>query len=414
MDATERRTYLRAFRSALDRKELPTDDPRYVELYEPGRAAIDLIASEISLSVQATSQLLTGPRGSGKTTELNRLVSRLRDDGMSVVFVNVEQYLSTEREIGLIDFLAAVAVGVAEQTSTDDERPGVLDKLWALFKRLRPDIEATVKTPVLDVKLGARLKEDDSFIYRLREQIDPMVGPFVVEIHKFLHERLPAVDGYFPVLVVDSIEKIRGDRKVMESVRRLFAERTSALLLPFAHSVYTVPPYLSALEGGVISQFNGGVRLVGMTRVDQATGEPAGKGADLMVEVINRRQPNWEALLGDTDLRVLVGKSGGHLRILFLLLEQLIVLTASTGSVMPVPATLRADAEAQVRRDYDNLTAEDAALLTRLHTEQHDFRVSEDEQERFARLLDAGTILTHLNGKLWYAVHPLARDALGL
>ncbi len=92
--------------------------------------------------------------------------------------------------------------------------------------------------------------------------------------------------GTFPVLVVDSIQTIRADRKVMESVR-----------------------------------FNGGFRLVGMTRVDQAAGEPAGTGADLMVEVINRLaaefpgDPRYAADLATTgrrlaELRAAVAEQG--------------------------------------------------------------------------------------------------------
>lgn len=74
-------------------------ESRYVALEDSGRDAVDSIFSRISLSMSMTTQLLSGPEGSGKTTELHRLQGMLRDDGYTVVLVQISDYVNQSSEI---------------------------------------------------------------------------------------------------------------------------------------------------------------------------------------------------------------------------------------------------------------------------------------------------------------------------
>lgn len=76
--ATDRRTLLRGWLARLTTDPTDPTDPeedRYVPLQEAGRGAVDGIFLVIDLALDPTTQLLSGPRGSGKTTELRRLAA---------------------------------------------------------------------------------------------------------------------------------------------------------------------------------------------------------------------------------------------------------------------------------------------------------------------------------------------------
>src|SRR2546430_10425746 len=95
----------------------PTDpaETRYVPLEEAGRGAVDEIHATIALSLDTTSQLLSGPRGSGKTTELNRLRGALQTDGYTVAMVDILNFVNQSVPIDVADFLVAMALGVSEK-----------------------------------------------------------------------------------------------------------------------------------------------------------------------------------------------------------------------------------------------------------------------------------------------------------
>jgi hypothetical protein len=143
-DTENRKQYFRKFKAALTRRELPDGDPYYVALYPAGFAVIDEMFSEIDISTLATSQLITGPRGCGKSTELLRLKRRLELQGFSVVFVNIEEYLSLEREVELTDFLTAVALGVVDSLG-GVEQPGRLRRLFQFLGSVRLEAEPSLR-----------------------------------------------------------------------------------------------------------------------------------------------------------------------------------------------------------------------------------------------------------------------------
>ena len=80
------------FRKVAD-APLSSDDERYVKIYENSALAehdpVDLLARAIRWTPQSV-QLLSGYRGTGKSTELRRLQKRLRDDNYLVFLYDIE------------------------------------------------------------------------------------------------------------------------------------------------------------------------------------------------------------------------------------------------------------------------------------------------------------------------------------
>src|SRR5262249_45447348 len=82
----DRRTLLRSWIAQLTTSPLDPcqeGEQRYVQLEHAGREGVDTLHSTIILAEGTTTQLLSGPAGSGKTTELNRLRGLLREDGFT-------------------------------------------------------------------------------------------------------------------------------------------------------------------------------------------------------------------------------------------------------------------------------------------------------------------------------------------
>src|ERR1044071_6791135 len=69
----------------------------------------------IEYSTGQSVQLLAGSRGSGKSTELRRLRSKLDGRGVyKVALVDIEDYLNLSQPIDVSDFLMALAGGLGD------------------------------------------------------------------------------------------------------------------------------------------------------------------------------------------------------------------------------------------------------------------------------------------------------------
>ena len=87
---------------------LPSYDERYVEIYENPALAehdpVDLLARAITWTPESV-QLLSGYRGTGKSTELRRLQKRLQEDDYLVFLYDVEEWLNLSAPVDVSDFL---------------------------------------------------------------------------------------------------------------------------------------------------------------------------------------------------------------------------------------------------------------------------------------------------------------------
>lgn len=144
------------------------------------------------------------------------------------------------------------------------------------------------------------------------------------------------------------------------------------------------------------------------------SGLPVEANIAQMVEVASRRV-EWTQLLGTTDnLRQVILASGGHLRDLFRILQEIITSAHGRQTTLPVDQAQVEEAITVVARDFSGITKENGACLRRIDQELGRFEPAAGEVDRLARLLDTYMLLAHLNGETWYEVHPLARRTLGL
>jgi hypothetical protein len=437
------RSRLREWMKALTLDPLDPCDPaetRYVPLEESGKGAVDEIFAMIDLRLDTTAQLLSGPRGSGKTTELNRLKGHLEHEGFTVAMLDILQFVNQSMPVGVADFMIAVALGVSEKLpGPEQQRPGFGRRFVEFLRRTKISINAG---PVslsasadgvtasgfgvdLDLDLKRELKGSAAFVDELRGKLASQLGGLRAEIAEYFQElagqnRMANRDTRGVVVIVDSLEKLRGtqenDEQVQASVEGLFVQHADKLRFGSHHTVYTVPTYLLFTAPGALP-YDGRVQPVPIPQLRNRKGEldeNAKQTLDELIAVVDRRIP-WLELLGeDANLHRVINASGGHLRDIFLILQQ--VITEAYGRGLPLPVTAEHVEQAldSVAHSFSSVTKEQADFLRAVQRANGILEPAGNEVQLMASLMDTHMLLGHTNGRDWYEVHPLARRALGL
>jgi hypothetical protein len=147
------------FRQVADHPLEPTD-PRYHKLYEPESDVILHLKETIDFSEGRSTQLLSGYRGAGKSTELRRLRNLLQADGHVVLLIDIEDFLDLHTPIDITTFLLALcgAIGEAlrEHLVGDVLKASLGERLWNFLKS-----EVKLKELSLTAKAGGKAKTDD-------------------------------------------------------------------------------------------------------------------------------------------------------------------------------------------------------------------------------------------------------------
>lgn len=143
--------FLRDFFQKLARQELSgTDDELYVRIYDHPEVASDdpvnLLARGIEWTPGGSVQLFSGFRGTGKSTELRRLMERLEDSGFLVVLYDVEDYVNLHTPVDVADFLIALAGGFGEALAKKGLLKGdpAQRSYWERFRKFLTDTNVEI------------------------------------------------------------------------------------------------------------------------------------------------------------------------------------------------------------------------------------------------------------------------------
>jgi len=187
------RTLRDVFNAANPLLPLPSGDPRYVDCTEV-RGNEDVVTQLfqcITWSDTITSQLFTGHRGCGKSTELLRLRQRLTDANYAVIYFEADEIIDIE-DTEYTDVLVAIALQVFEGLKTlgvnlsDD----LLESVFAWFAEVvyeQENIQVAQIAQLLD-KINLLLRSGEAQL-RKRGQS----GLVVIKVHG--RDNTPAPDG---------------------------------------------------------------------------------------------------------------------------------------------------------------------------------------------------------------------------
>lgn len=420
------RDFLRTFFQQLIDQPLDPDDPRYVPLHRERRLdaddPVELLARGIEWTPGQSVQLLSGFRGTGKSTELRRLRQRLQASGYLVVLCDIEDYINLSTPVDVSDFLLALTGAIGDGLyeagllSRDPKREGYWERFRKYLTRTHvefPELGAQVSA----VSIKMTLKSDPSFKEQLQERLAGHLGSFVQDIREYLKEcvrYLKEDDGAGKELVVlvDSVEHIRGTsvnaEQVHTSVETLFAGHADKLHLPSIHTVYTVPPFVKVRYPNLGSLYEpGGIQILPAVKLrGDGDKQRNAAGFEVLAQVVQHRG-DWERLLGSRErLDRIIAMSGGQFRDLLRILAEI----ARRAAVLPVDDRTVDEAVSQIRNEFLPIADDDAQWLARI-AETHSASPADVSQlPDFARFLDTHLVLCYRNGHEWYDTHPLVAE----
>lgn len=425
---------------------LEPTDPQYVPLYELPELRNDdpvqLLRFAIEATEPPTAQLVSGFRGTGKSTELRRLRRDLQNAGHRVILCDIEDYLNTGSALDPVDFLYALALAVAgtvmEETGEDGLREGYATRLWNFLARTHveaPELNAGLKAggevggAKLEASAGAKLvlKDHPGFRERAQTRWRGSLGALTREVHQFVREitdtlRPAGNSNCQVVVIIDSVEHIQGTLSdtaaVQASVEKLFTAHADLLHIPGIHTVYTVHPYLKIKYANIDDYYPlGGLQIIPTLKVRErasgsALGEPRRHALDAIEQVVQYRG-RWQTLLGEDDLgrellHELILLSGGHLRDLIRMLAEIVRRTRA----LPASRDVFDAAVNHVRNQALPIADDDALWLAEIAESHATCLPSEGHIPSLARFLDTHRVLCYRNGSEWFDVHPLIRPTV--
>lgn len=396
----------------------------------------EILRREVKLAEDKPLCLLfSGLRGSGKSTELLRLVDRLTEDDYLMVLLDVDERIDLNTPLNLTDLMLLMLYeserAVLRAEDDDQEkatRVGAFARMWNwvtttdvnLKTELGADFEAPL-VPGLKAKIVGELKTKTLLRDRVRAVVESRPTAFLGEIREAfddLRKRTDALGRQGLVAVVDSLEHLQGTstnwKEVIDSAEQLF--NSSMIQLP-VHTLYTVPP-------SVVLRLKRDVTFIPMVKLrTRDGGTEYAPGHAAMRELVEKRigRDRLVALFGsehcDASVRELVTVSGGYPRAL---VSQLLdVLVQAREGVVPAVSQqefkrilTRAGSKLRQLVNSDGDVA--IALLKRVADTKTLTTSSDDERWIASRLLDSNVLLRYLNDADWWDVHPWVRDMDGV
>ncbi len=422
-DATEHELE-KLYNALADRVLTPADEAYLPELNTQGASdPIAEIAREVRWQAGGGVCLFTGQRGTGKSTELQRLKERLERDGAIVFYADMSEYVSMTKPVEVSDFLISMCGALSDRVQ---ERYTATPGSRGYWERIAGFLTSEVHVDAVGLKVGpadlkASLRLDPDFKKVIQDKARHHVAQLVQQAHEFVKEAVAFAReregraGAKVVLLVDSIERLRGlgqdAMTVYESVRDLFVAHADALRIPLLNVVYTIPPYLSVLAAGAGALLGGATthRLVSTHIFKDRTREVDPEGLGLMRQIVAKRYPAWPKIFSTQALERLALSSGGDLREFFRLLRACLPAVRDDAQ-LPLSHVAVERAENDARNEMLPIPTNYLGWLQRI-VASHEPCLDDDARlPTLAHFLDNRLVLCYRNGSDWYDVHPLIRD----
>jgi len=409
---------------------LAPGDHRYIDIdamkgRPRGGSWADRIARGLTLSRQPKRILVTGLRGTGKSTELLKLAKRLGEEGGPhhlVVLIDGAAVIDIANEIDIPDILMAIvhaterrvlkmAEGIDPDQALED---GYAKRFWTWISRTEVELGNTKLAPAQQAGLVLEMKTNPTLRQKIRAAAQQHFSRFLDDVRQelqLLEERAKKA-GYTRVTVIfDSLEKLKGLstnwREVLASAERVFGGGAPYLDLPI-HVVYTVPPAL-------LNRSTARIEFMPMVKLFTRAGERHEAGFVAMRELIRPRLPDdalAEVLGSAHEERVeeLIMRSGGHPRLLVQMLQWLLLLPEFPASDEDLSRLF-----AELRERYQAvITNEDLPWLRKVQGEKSLTIDTPEQLESVDRALTNNVIFRYANADIWYDVHPHCLPAIAI
>lgn len=405
-----------------------TDDVKslYVNLDEVRGSSglVQGLANGILYSDKLTCQLVTGHRGSGKTTELRKLQQTLENPTDSagkkfVVFCEIDKDVD-RNDIDFPDILISIVRQMAsqlEERAQIDLKPGYFKQRC---EELGDLLTSKVELDKVGLKAGlltvsAAIKSSPDTRKEIREFLEPKTSSWIDAANDVISEAVLKLNkkGYDGlVIIVDDLDKM-ALRPIKDADcstgEHLFISRESQLSAFKCHLVYTMPLGLaySCKERIISNLYNlPHIPIVPMTKIMTKDGKRYSPGFKSFQEMIAKRLEsagaNKKNIFANDVRDKLIELSGGQPRELMNLVRASIVngeLPISIASVESVARKFKSTNRRQLHKEHLD--------IIKAVRKDHYYQSSDEYDKYWMELLESRSVLQYVNGEEWYAVNPL-------
>ena len=385
----------------------------------------DRMRQKILLSEGPTCQVLTGHRGSGKSTELWRLHQALERpakdaDRYFVVQVQADDDLD-RNDIDFPEVLIAIIRQLAEQLrdrAKIELQPGyVKTRLTELKELALSEVNfGTVEFWAGLAKFSATIRNSPEARKKVRAALEPETDNWLTAANDIIGQALLALKkkGFSGlVIMVDDLDKMitrPHDGAGCSTTEYLFVHRSAQLTAFQCHLVFTVPIELaySHHESTIKRLYGGDFPVVPMTKIQTPPpkSKPFPKGMAKFREMITARLTHAGATEGDlfekNSVRdELIKLTGGQPTELMTLIREAIVTEG-----LPIGAKGVKRVRQEAMRSYRRQLMEShMPLLQEAHTTGQ-IKRTETNEKLLRELLESRALLLYRNDEEWYDVNP--------
>lgn len=441
MPKLSEKEFLKKLYQQFQDEALKADDERYEHLYEehPDLAKYDHasdIAKAVEFSDVESLHLLSGFRGSGKSTELNRLADKLQGKGYFVLIRDALDYLDPGESIDIVTLLNALAGAFSDALADDEIGNALKESYWKRFTHWLKTtnvsldeigIKASTPAKTAEANLKLAFKTAPSFRQQLREKLQSRLGEVKNQVFEFLGDcralvRSKRGSETSIVFIFDQFEQIPGapglsshQQSLIEDTKRVFADYLNHLRFPGIHMVLTVPSWLKLVLPSLELRL---VANLPMWKRDK-NHTPRPDSLKVLRSLVARRfdavesdgvERFFDGIQDDHShpvLDKLIAASGGHFRDLFRLLRESIIASRS----IPISDDVAEQAIHRVRSGFLPIAVQDARALQRISDLQSTAHETSGDADiyQLAQFMNTHRVLYFINGDEWYDIHPLIR-----
>jgi len=370
----------------------------------------------LELSHEPLKILFVGHRGSGKTTELNKLSEELADRFYAIGFnvLDITGRTTPEYE----DLMLAIST----QVTLDCIRRGVVsrplaepvqrrwEKLrdwWrqivagASFEPFPAEASFSVQLQTLlgQVELGA--KQSSLTRETLKFQINQKMPELIEHLNWVIEQ---AESGGKPLLlIVEGLDKVD-----LKSALDIFRDHAPTITAPRAHMIYTFPVALRHNDDyNTVRLSFPDEHILRNRTVHHRDEKPDQTSREFLEQLVRARLD--EGLITAEALNLLVEANGGlPVWLVVLMRSATLFALERTGAAGPITVDDAHHAISELRRELmAPLSRRDLVVLRERH---HDRQLSNGTEEQ--RLLGNGSLIEYTNDVQWCDAHPVLWNVL--
>jgi hypothetical protein len=351
--------------------------------------------------------LFSGHMGSGKSTELNKLMDEPEiKSNFFIVNYSVRDQLDP-LNLNYIDVLISIGAkifekAVDENVDLDKEILSYLEN-WKnkIIERTKSDVVTKAGGLSVNIKLyflellGKIQREHET-----RETIRQTIEPQLSELIDIINSIIDGINVKIKKEIIVCIDDL--DKLDFEKAKELFYLRGIPLTQPRCKIIFTIPLNLKCSDEfkKLFQFFNESWVLPNIKIADKKTGKPDKAGYDKMTEYVDRRMNL--SLIDKDALNTAIRYSGGVFREMARIMQIACTFAVSEGdeklSVGPVEQATR-----KIRDEYRLFLTEDQYTQLGVCHKTKELRNS----DQFKDLLGNLSLLEYRNDENWCDVNPI-------